>query len=573
MKTVPKAYPQSYEFSIFLRLKNLRFIICHLSFIIVIPPLSCEAQNIVTINGPAAICQGQIAALSAPAGYKTYRWSNNDSTQTINVALAGNYSVTVTDAQNMTQSGSKSLIVNILPKPEIIGEPYVCNRNPTTLSVNGRYPSVKWSTGDTVNQIIVPAPTIITLTAIDTNGCQGIATLVIRDGSQTYNALPDTVRICEGDSIELDATVLDAPNPNDFRYVWLPIDSMMSKYLVRSTDTGRLNVLAIGKCVSYDTVYVMSAPKPSVNFGTLDTAICKGDTVVLKPIIANAASYFWSDGSQNPVLTISKAGNYALTATFGRCRDSSTISVSIFNEKTEEKTDVLSCDSLITLAVFPNRFIKTISWNTNSTEPTLPVTKSGQYEALLGNGKCFIRRKYSVEMKKKPFFDLGKDTLICLEYARSNVVINAKQTTHATYQWQDESENAQLIVKESGMYWAKATNECGSFNDSINITLKECFQIYVPNAFSPASSSGENQVLRLYPSPEVSKIKSFQIFNRWGNLVYSASEFESAHAGTFAWNGYVKNVIAAPDVYVYVVEYFNSRGDLLVKKGDVTVMR
>src|SRR5205807_2305981 len=52
----------------------------------------------ITAGGPTNFCAGGSVTLSAPAGLSSYAWSNGATTQSINVTTAGNYSVTVTNA-------------------------------------------------------------------------------------------------------------------------------------------------------------------------------------------------------------------------------------------------------------------------------------------------------------------------------------------------------------------------------------------------------------------------------------------------------------------------------------------
>lgn len=70
----------------------------------------------VTIEGPNTTCFGEIALLNAGI-FHSYYWSNEEQTSEITVENAGVYSVTVTDSQGCTATGSH-LLVHSTPKIE-----------------------------------------------------------------------------------------------------------------------------------------------------------------------------------------------------------------------------------------------------------------------------------------------------------------------------------------------------------------------------------------------------------------------------------------------------------------------
>lgn len=65
-----------------------------------------------TVTGVAAICNTTPANLSATTGFSSYLWSNGATTQSISISVAGNYTVTVTDANNCQGHTSTVSVVN-----------------------------------------------------------------------------------------------------------------------------------------------------------------------------------------------------------------------------------------------------------------------------------------------------------------------------------------------------------------------------------------------------------------------------------------------------------------------------
>jgi gliding motility-associated-like protein len=93
--------------------------------------------------------------------------------------------------------------------------------------------------------------------------------------------------------------------------------------------------------------------------------------------------------------------------------------------------------------------------------------------------------------------------------------------------------------------------------------------VYIPNAFSP-DDDGVNDIFMIR-GVGIS-IKSFRIFNRWGNLVFEKQSFD-ANDPKYAWDGKIKGVPATPDVFVYIAEIVCDNGTIKMFKGNVTVLK
>lgn len=84
------------------------------------------------------------------------------------------------------------------------------------------------------------------------------------------------------------------------------------------------------------------------------------------------------------------------------------------------------------------------------------------------------------------------------------------------------------------------------------VQLEECEQdIYIPNAFSP-NDDGINEYFGLF-SDNIVEISSYQIYNRWGGLVYSRSDFRSDEK-EYYWGGLINEKLAQEGVYIYQIE-------------------
>ena len=96
--------------------------------------------------------------------------------------------------------------------------------------------------------------------------------------------------------------------------------------------------------------------------------------------------------------------------------------------------------------------------------------------------------------------------------------------------------------------------------------------IYVPNVFSP-NDDGRNDLFQISVDPlSVRKIKSFQVFSRWGESVYATSNLDPNDLSQ-GWDGRYRGRRLDPAVFIWyvVVEFVDGREELF--KGDVTLKR
>jgi len=110
-----------------------------------------------------------------------------------------------------------------------------------------------------------------------------------------------------------------------------------------------------------------------------------------------------------------------------------------------------------------------------------------------------------------------------------------------------------------------------SASDSLNVTVNKIRDVYSPNAFSP-NSDGINEYFALTPGKSVSLIKKFNVFDRWGSLVYEVTD-QGPESYEWGWDGYFNGALAATGVYVWIAEVEYLDGVVLVLNGDVTLFQ
>lgn len=92
-------------------------------------------------------------------------------------------------------------------------------------------------------------------------------------------------------------------------------------------------------------------------------------------------------------------------------------------------------------------------------------------------------------------------------------------------------------------------------------------RIYAPNVFKP-DFDGVNDFFEIFPSLEIERLLSLQIFDRWGALVFSGEEGDALR-----WDGTINGERAASGVYSWVLNVLFIDGDYRIFSGDVILLR
>lgn len=101
----------------------------------------------------------------------------------------------------------------------------------------------------------------------------------------------------------------------------------------------------------------------------------------------------------------------------------------------------------------------------------------------------------------------------------------------------------------------------------LNVVINEAFVLYAPNAFSP-DGNGLNEVFFVYGNDIDPNAFTLQIFNRWGELIFTSNSLDDG------WDGTHKGLKVKNDVYVWKVKTKSvSTGKRFEKIGSVTLIR
>lgn len=140
----------------------------------------------------------------------------------------------------------------------------------------------------------------------------------------------------------------------------------------------------------------------------------------------------------------------------------------------------------------------------------------------------------------------------------------------------DTLEGTTEIVRplSTTSYSITVTDEFGcSASDELLLQVNNPRLVAIPNAFNPNSTNSLNQTFTISGGQDVSIVRSIDIYNRWGEVVFSARDFPTDDPTEGSWDGDFRNQEAQSGVYVYIVTVEFIDGFSETYTGDITLLR
>ena len=586
--------------------------------------LSVLPVPVVHLGNDTAICaSNSLTLISAQPAGSTYAWSTGSTAPFINVTASGTYVLTV---NNGACSASDTIAVAVDPAPAVnlgpdisfcnngtianlsgivTGSSYLWNTGATSTSIpvfsSGIYwlrvtangcmaadtiavtvnptpvvnlgPDITLCTGETIADLAVVPPGSVYVWStgsaasslpiyssgsywlqITYNGCTAADTINVTVVPSSVVHLGNDTTICQGSSV-----VLSCPMPPGYTYAW-STGSPAPSITVSTTGLYWL-ITYIGACTSRDTILVTVNPFPVVDLGR-DTAICQGKTVTLSSSVPYLSpAYSWNTGAHTATITVGTSGTYILNVDQGTCVSADTVNVTVKPlPLVYLGADTSICDgaSLVLSALQPPG--AQYLWNTGSTASAITIAQPGTYGVVVTNNGCRASDSIMVTTGATPAVNLGPDTTLC--QGETMELQAGAADMHMV--WSDESNGTAFTVSSAGIYWVTVSNNCGTASDSVTVDYMFC-DIWLPTAFTP-NNDGKNDVIHVLGSLEAYTDFSFNIFNRWGQLVFTTKDIYKG------WNGLFNGVPQEIGTYYYYYNY-SLNGRKSTAKGSFELIR
>ena len=238
----------------------------------------------------------------------TYSWAPTGGTA-LNAAnlSAGNYTLTVTDANSCTVSGTVTIVQ---PSPLSLTvspvSPSVCIGSSLSLTATGAT-TYTWSNGVTNGVAFTPTSTAnYTVSGTNANGCTGTASV-----SVVVNALPvvstsvsPSATVCAGSPVTLSGS-------GAATYTWTGGVSNGIPFTPATSASYTVTGTAANGCTNTAVRPLTVNALPALGASTSNATLCVGQTATLTAF--GAASYTWNAGQQTAAIAVSPTATTTYT--------------------------------------------------------------------------------------------------------------------------------------------------------------------------------------------------------------------------------------------------------------------
>ena len=380
--------------------------------------ISTTVQNILCLNGTGSIN-------SSPAGGVspyTYSWSNQATTQNITNLQAGNYTVTVTDANGCTANAVGVVAITLSTVPVQINNStgtnvLTCTTPAISLQATGGV-TYTWTGGQTPNAAnnVITIPGSYTVNMIDPNGCPVSQSIVI-----TQNITPPTSGITNSTGsiiIDCNAPAINLLATGGGTYQWNNGLGTNAAQSISQAGSFTVVVTAANGCLDSSTVVLTVAPVPLVT--GIDTTICSGQSVLITPVYyPTGGQVIWTNGQTTPNLTVSPTSTtmYSVLYTWNGCTATEDITVTVNPTPTLSVTSSSICfgdtTAIVAQANLANGVYNWISLNQTGPNLTVFPTQTTSYTATYTlNGCTSAQATGTVTVNPLPIVSVA-DMTIC----------------------------------------------------------------------------------------------------------------------------------------------------------------
>jgi gliding motility-associated-like protein len=435
------------------------------------------------------------------ANASTYTWSTGASSSSINVNTAGIYWVDMKINQCVVRDSAAFVVLSI---PVVTASNYsVCIGKPVTITpvVNGGTGvyTYNWGNGNT-NPFYTTTPladSVYSIKVTDANGCSA----PIVTGSVTVfpplNVSVTGMTTCSFDTVNLTA-IVSGGNGN-YSYTWSPSGSHQNPFSVAPLNTTIYTITVSDGCSlinATDTAQITIVQAPSIGLPT-SVSGCEPVCITLNNIPYNTLSVWqWNYG--NGMVSSAQDSFYCYTR-------SGAYNISFSYTTTTGCVKTVISNSIVT--VFP--------------QPVAAFSASAFETDILNTHIYFYNESTNYINLNWSFGDLTTST--------------SKNPSH---NYSSIGEYPVTLI---------ANNQYGCIDTIVHeISITDVFTFYVPNSFTP----NQDQLNEVFlPTGSGWDAGSFRmdIFDRWGNHVLSTND------ALLGWDGRIKGVVAAEDIYVWKV--------------------
>lgn len=545
-------------------------------------------QTAFEISPDVLMCEGEIAEFTAniPLTGTTVTWSTGESGPFASTSTAGMITAT---ASLGACFDADTAFVEVVPYPviDLGADLQPCADDATIIGVPFEQGlTYAWNTGSNNNEILVNSSDTYVL-EVDDRGCKTVDSINVDVVLEGYSlTLPDE-KLCEGSEI-----ILETNNPYPVTYEWtLPDGSTQSTPDLELTDlqtdeSGEITIVMEYLGCSYEETLDLAVLEfPTADLQSVERP-CIGDPVLLEVPFDADYTYTWSTGESTPNISVNTTDTYIVNIDNEGCAIADTVVVTyVFEEFQEAFPDTVLCEGEPILFSAANELPVSYEWTfpdgSVSTEdnvsfPIIDESDAGEFSLFMQYNQCIFDDQFIVDVNPQPELDIDRE--VSFDLCDSLTIDINDVSPGSSIQWTpadisscQNCESTTFMTTTDQWITVTATDDIGcSTTDSVYLDIIDSGlgnPIHIPNIFSP-NGDQNNDLFILQPL--CYNILTFQIYDRWGNLVYE----KTPDRAQVEWDGHNHVGACTEGVYSWVGEFhFINSGERRMLSGDVTILR
>lgn len=437
----------------------------------------------------------------------------------------------------------------------------------------------------------------VTLTTTTTYGCVNTIEKKIVVEPKPAASIDTLGPLCTGATVQV--TGHDGKNIPGTKWSW---QILGQNYLVQSPPAISFNqagnqlvsltiTTASGICSSTATRVVGVFDYPALHPTPASASICRGANLTLNANTDAGVTIDWTDYKINDIHSATPVVSPDIDTTYhvkvanaAGCITEGDVSVMVSQPFQVAASDTFICKN--GSAQLHASGAVTYSWSptTGLSNPTgqnpmaYPDTTTTYTVTGYGKDACFTSQAQAVvTVHPLPVVNAGPDITLATGDSYQIPVVGSDDITKVEWWPVNYLDCVDCLKptatpKSTTTYTVSATNAFGCVGvDDITIKMVcESGNTWLPNTFTP-NNDGQNDIFYIR-GRGIKTIKSWRIYNRWGQLVFERTNF-NVEDPTSGWDGKVKGVPVNPDVFVYVAEVVCDTNEDFTLKGNVMLLR
>ena len=468
--------------------------------------VSVSMYPVVNAGNDTSICLGNSVHLHGFASSGVDQWLTQGLGSDFQVfPLVSTHYFYQSNNNGCLSTDSIQITVNTLPQLTLSKTDISCfglNNGTASATVNGNAPyTYNWSPTIGSGVLITGLSSGIEhLEVTDVNGCLVKDSILIQEPTQLLVTVSGNTDLCIGTSTTLSLNI-SGGKPN-YSINWGNGLSTNNQYTIAPSSSTSISVTVSdsNNCQDSALVVINIHQKPQIDF-IAGIKMCAGEDTLILNATSGATDYSWKVNGQ----IVDTAINLSFNWTIPDCYSIELIAENQFGCK-----DSLIKNCAVEIKAKPNSIVF----------PSKPIMTIDDPKAVLFNHST--DGDSCIWYLGNQFFHLGCET------ALSHTFTTMGDYTFSHYIY----------------------NDFGCVDSSkFTITVKEGLIYYVPNAFTP-DGVGENNVFQpVFTSGFDPSNYNFEIYNRWGQLLFSSTDYKAG------WDGKYDNALVQDGVYTWKINF------------------